>query len=698
LYKESLSELDSAWKQQLRAENHTAVRIITKRDPANYSDYTHPLLLNDSTIIADKSSMDDVERFVLIDRKTGREQILLTPGHHIGGTTSIGGDYLVWSELEQDARWSNRNYAEIRMYNFKTRKQHELTGESRYFAPIISPDGTQVAAVYVSEENLSCIDILEVPSGRLVRRYAIPGYGQAITPNWSPDAKRIIFTVLTERGETIAILDTTTGNIRKMLPETYNDFTGPAFFFSHYFIFSVDYSGIENVYAMDTLTQAIYQVSSGRFATYDPDFSSDKKSMICSDYTSDGLMIVEIQIDTATWLPIESVRDHSYKLYEALALQEMANIQDSVLARNIYKLNTSDSNGLEKDTIAGIIYPVKRYSKTLNLFNPHSWAPVSFDIDNLTFHPGVMLLSQNVLSTMFAGAGWEYDVNEETGKFYTTLSYRGWYPDLTFRFDIGNRAGYGHYQGSSETFRFTWQETNLSMTMGIPWNFSHGRYNRYVRPVIGTTLTNIRHNNSTPDQFTSGLIHTMDYRITASQNQRSNQKDVYPKFGQALDVAYKHTPFGDNDMGSIFGAEANLFFPGLFRHHGIWIYGGYQLRNDKDINSYSYSNFVAYPRGYTSATDEDLMSLKINYKLPLCYPDFSFGSVIYLKRLKLNLYYDWANGKNQGDINNYQSAGGELTADFHILRFVAPAEMGVRSVYYPSTGGWTFEFLYGIYY
>ena len=84
--------------------------------------------------------------------------------------------------------------------------------------------------------------------------------------------------------------------------------------------------------------------------------------------------------------------------------------------------------------------------------------------------------------------------------------------------------------------------------------------------------------------------------------------------------------------------------------------------------------------------------------LPLWYPDFSFGSVIYLKRLKLNLYYDWANGKNPGYYNSYQSAGGELTADFHLLRFVAPVEMGIRSIYYPSSGGWGFEFLYSISY
>jgi hypothetical protein len=42
--------------------------------------------------------------------------------------------------------------------------------------------------------------------------------------------------------------------------------------------------------------------------------------------------------------------------------------------------------------------------------------------------------------------------------------------------------------------------------------------------------------------------------------------------------------------------------------------------------------------------------------------------------------------------------GGELTADFHVLRFVGPIEMGLRSIYFPVTGEWGFEFLYSISY
>ena len=698
LYKQSLRELDTAWQLQMSASNPAAMHTITRRNPHNHSVYNHPLILNDSMIFAHKSSMDDVSRFVCINRKTGNEKTLLTPGYLPEGSISIGGNYLVWSELQSDKRWSNRQFAELKLYNFQTGKVHQLTKKTRYFSPAVSPDGSLVAAVHVSRENQSSIDILEIPSGRLVKRYLIPDYAQLLTPNWSPDTKKILFTLLNENGETLAMLDTTTGKIRNLFPESYDAISGRAIFFNKYIIYSLDHAGAQNIYALDTVTRAIFRITTSRFATYNPELSPDQINLICSDYSADGLMVAEIPMDTTTWTPISQVENYAYRLYETLVNQEEVNIQDSVHIRKIYKMNSSDQYDLGTDSIQGKLFRSKRYSKALNLFNPHSWAPVSFDINNLNFNPGIMLLSQNSLSTMFAGAGWEYDINEQTGKFYTSLSYRGWYPELTFRFDIGNRASYAQYHGSTELYRFTWQETNLKTFISIPWNFSHGKYARYLQPIIGTTLIGIKHNASTPENFTAGWIQTLDYRITASQYLRSSQKDVSPRFGQTVDITYRHTPFGSNDMGAILGARLNLFFPGLFRHHGTWIYGGFQKRDDSDKLTYSFANIISYPRGYVSVKDDDLLVMSLNYKLPLWYPDFSFGSVIYLKRLKINLYYDWANGKNPGYINEYQSLGGELTADFHFLRFVMPIEMGIRSIYHPTDGSWAFEFLYSISY
>ncbi len=696
LYKQTMADLEEEWRLQLTASKHMTPRYLTKRNQKDFSVYTHPLYLNDTTILADKSSMDDIDRFVLIDSRTGREKIFFTPGNHISGTTSIAGDYIVWSEQEPDPRWQNEDYAEIKLYNMKTKKIRDLTHESRYFAPIISPDGTKVAAVQTGLDNACSIDIIDVESGKMVKRFPIPDYATAITPNWSPDGNEILFTLLNEKGETIAVLDTQTGAIRNMLPFEYQEFNGPAYFHFGHIIYSVDYSGIENLYAVDTMTHERFQITSGKFASLDPDFSSDKKFMVYSDYTSDGLMVAEIPIDSTTWTPMEQVSDHSIKLYEALAAQEGVNIQDSVLKRNIWKMNRSNEYDLKRDSIQGKIFESKKYSKIANLFNPHSWAPASIDINTYNFHPGVSVMMQNALSTTFATAGWQYNINEQTGQFFANLSWQGWYPVFDFRFSIGNRAAYAPVKESEETRRYTWQETNFLATVSIPWNFSHGKYYRAFQPSVGINLINVVKNSSTPKHFTDGLIPTINYRIFGYQYLRSSGKDLYPKWGQSLEVIFSNSPFSGNSMGSIFGTNLNFYFPGIFRHHGIWVYGGYQQKWATDQLSYTFADVTNYPRGYFGEENTQLFTLYFNYKFPLFYPDFAAGSVLYFKRFKLNLFYDWAEGWETDHLNRYQTIGAELTADLHLLRFLYPIELGLRSMFFPTTSTWGFQFMWGV--
>lgn len=696
LYKQTMAELKDEWEFQESVSDHNIPRYITRRNPKNFSLYTHPLYLNDSTILADKSSMDDIDRFILISRQTGEEKILLVPGDDFKGTTSISQNYIAWSEQEPDPRWQNKDYAVIRVYNFKTGKIRNLTHKSRYFSPVISHDGSLIASVHMATDNSCSIHILNIESGKVIRIYPIENFATAISPNWSPDDTKIIFTLLNERGETIAILDIKSGSIRNILPFAYQEFNGPSYFFHRYIIFSVDYSGIENLYALDTLTREQFKITSGTFASLDPDFSSDKKFMIYSDYTSDGLMIAETKIDTSKWIPIGQVRDNSNRLADFLSGQEKANIQDSMLLRKIYKMNQSDDYNLDRDTIQGQNFMSKKYSKIGNLFNPHSWAPASFDISSFKVHPGISVMMQNILSTTFVSAGWEYDINEQTGKFFANLSYQGWYPVIDFQFSIGNRSAKAHIQGTDDLYRFTWQETKFQATVSIPWNFSHGKFSRSLEPSVGMSLINVVRNISTPLNFTDGLIPTLEYHLYAAQYMQSSLKDLYPPWGQSIDLAFRNSPFRGNAMGSIFGANLNLYFPGIFRHHGIWVYGGYQQEWEKDDISYTFSDLISYPRGYSGANDQQLFSLGLNYKLPLFYPDFSAGSVFYFKRFKLNLFYDWAEGLETDHLNRYITTGAELTADLYILRFLYPFELGLRTMYFPVNRTWGFEFMYAI--
>ena len=94
--------------------------------------------------------------------------------------------------------------------------------------------------------------------------------------------------------------------------------------------------------------------------------------------------------------------------------------------------------------------------------------------------------------------------------------------------------------------------------------------------------------------------------------------------------------------------------------------------------------------------DSTLYKFSIDYKLPVLYPDLNIGPIIYIKRLKANLFYDYAEGKSPAGINTYQSTGIELTADMHIFRLLFPFDLGVRYIYLPELKESKFEFMFSI--
>ncbi len=520
----------------------------------------------------------------------------------------------------------------------------------------------------------------------------------AFTPNWSIDDRKLVFTIMTEKGKSIAVIDLASGKIRTYLPFGYTEISGPAYYHNEHIIFAADFSGIQNLYAIDTSTYRIYQVSSSMFSSSDPSFTADMKTMVYSDYCSDGMMIAETKMDPPSWIPLEKVKNRNIRLYDSLLVQEKNNIQDSVIQRKIYKMYWGGKPGTGNDSIKGTIHSIRKYSKILSLFNPHSWAPVAFDVNNLTLHPGVMVLSQNTLSTTIASAGYDYDLNEMTGKFFANLSYQGLYPVFDFNFSIGNRAAYALLEPSNELVRFMWQELNFGASISIPWNFSFGKFYRFLTPSIGTTLINVKHLASTPENFTTGLIQSMDYGLSYSQYFRSVPKDIYPKWGQTIHFTYRNTPITSNSLGQIIGGDLTLYFPGIVRHHSFWMYGGYQNRLKTGNTNYEFADLINLPRGYSGVNDNSVYSLMFNYSLPLFYPDWSVTSLFYFKRFKLNLFFDYGEGFNKNNTNYYRSTGGELTADLHILRFLYPFELGVRTIYLPDSQSWQFEFLYAVRY
>jgi hypothetical protein len=170
-------------------------------------------------------------------------------------------------------------------------------------------------------------------------------------------------------------------------------------------------------------------------------------------------------------------------------------------------------------------------------------------------------------------------------------------------------------------------------------------------------------------------------------------RDLYPHIGTDIDLSFTHMPFKGTDYrGSQATALANVYLPGLWRNHGIRLDGGYEKQWD---NNYHFESRMLFPRGHASRYHEILAKASVNYALPLVYPDFNIWSLVYLKRVWINGFCEWGQGRTAGVWRIYRSAGAELNWNVNLLSIPIEWAIGIRSSYLLDERKWSFGLTLG---
>ncbi|OPZ96945.1 MAG: hypothetical protein BWY70_01620 [Bacteroidetes bacterium ADurb.Bin408] len=329
---------------------------------------------------------------------------------------------------------------------------------------------------------------------------------------------------------------------------------------------------------------------------------------------------------------------------------------------------------------------VKRYFKAGHLFNFHSWAPLYIDIDRNAAAPGAIIFTQNLLSTCTGKAGYSYDAIEGTGKYVAGIEYAGFYPVLNTQVEYGDRK----LSMAGSDSKISAKEKNVVSGISLPFSFSKSRFYTQIKLFAHSNYMDIKPLNDSMDNISA---HALDYGFSFYNSAFSSHRDIYPKYAQILQLRYAHSPLSNNNMGEMGGIYGSLYFPGFKKNNSFYITAAYQKRN---ADKYAFSFLYALPRGFYTI-DENYNSMfksSFNYALPLLYPDISLGPLMYIKRLRSELFFDYA---ILTDKKNYlRSYGMDVTTDLHLFRFIAPIELGLRSVYRQNDRKWLFEPLFAV--
>ncbi len=666
-YKWVLGALKTGWKAEQEKENPTKLQKAgTAVSKQYFTSYRFPHRLSDGSIVAERSSLDDIHRFVRI-YPNGTEKVLFTPGFDFNESLSVNDSLICWNEKQYDLRWSNVDFSIVRIYNFKTGKLRQISRKSRYFAPSLSPDATKVVVSVVSDHGDNQVMVLDAVSGKELYCFQTDDNQYLMTPRWSDDGKKITVVALGDQGKKILILDPATGDHEMALDAGFTEVNRP-FMKGNKILFTGTWKGVNDIYELDLVTKKVYRIVAAKYGAEDVTLADDG-TLLFSDYSADGYRSAMVSYGSLKKELINTGDVFEYPV------DRMVNKNTFVLEDTV--MNTPD-------------YKEKKYGKLKHLFNVHSWGPLLFDVNNYEFMPNAVVMSQNLLGTAVSTLGYYYDVNEKRGKVKFTFDYTGLFPVMGL--SVQYRGRHKNFIDSNGNYHsVNWNETDIAFNMSVPLRFIKSKWIRGLRPSFSLDQKFLKMSKDSDVSFKENDYTILKYGAYGYNFLKRSRLDIFSPWSQSLSVYYEHTPF--SAVPSHIALVAGTFtFPGLFKHHGFKVYLGNQWKED---GNYPFSDLIRTPRGYDDLTFTDMFSLRTDYAFPIAYPDWNVPTVFYITRIYGDLFYDYSRALEPAGYNDLSSAGFELYTNWYFLSLPVEFTLGFRGSFL-FDGGFTPEFLISI--
>ncbi len=673
LYDETFSELSKLWNSEMVQEIPVGYTSLRPFNRDSYVNYMSPVQIGADSIISLKTSFSEPPAIVLLTNNGTKEKRILYTGWSWPFYISHGAGKIVWSELQYDPRWENRNFQVIAVHDLKSGITSRLTKRSRYVAPAISSDGSMIATVENTPAGENRLVFLDGLTGEIIREVASPSNGYPQRPEWSDDNTEITVIMLTDKGEGVYNYNVNEDRWMMVLEPGRHDLQAAQMRNDTLFFIS-SAGGTDNIF-IKTPEKTIHTITRSRFGV--DGLSLYGNRVLFSDYNHYGFNIVFTGIKG-------SLFDYENTEKPASSLLDKIDLPDSDPGLPFL---TGDNS--EWDSIPD--YKVSPYRKWQHILNIHSWMPFYFDLDRVSadptsIRPGLTLLTQNLLSTVIGSFGYEYSDGDH--KLHTGITWKGWYPVVDFRLSYGGEPAIfrgGQDVNPSAIYRAISTKTEIS----LPLRFSTGASSQFLRFSVDHSYEN----NYIYDPSLSNFDYGQSFltgRIFFSNSRRSARRDIFPPLAQVLDIIHTEAPFDEETYGPITTIRIAYYLPGIIKNHGLRL--RFQAEWQKPVRYYL-GNRIDFPRGYRDIISEKIENINADYVFPIAYPDFSVGSLLYIKRIRGGLFGDMAQSTGTYYINDrrfvsekqiFTSFGGELLADFHVLRIPFGISAGARGGYIPG--------------
>ncbi len=713
VFKRGQKTLAAMWKaDDISRGTFTPYSVLKTKEDNLYVEMSSPIYIDNpaspycGSTIAVKWGMETTDKLIAID-SNGKEHFIRFFNHIASRLVYDGKDKIYWSETISAEAADLQDFSEIYSFDVVTRKVERVTRRTKYFNPAVSPDGKTLAVAEYPVEGSTFLVTLDLESGNVISRIEAPFKAQIKEPVFAGDT--LMASVITVDG--IGVYRWKDSAWSQVIKPQHQSIIGLRSTADQLY-FTSDVDGLQNIYTYDLSTHQLTRITNSRYGADFPYIHPESGRLYYSEYGMPGFRAAVSSPQDRDTTVKSFDEPFKFPMAELMSRQtEKAYAENSVAGQTSIIKDTLDIFNKEK-------YPAKKYNKLFNSICIHSWAPLYYNIDKILSFSGehfthlaslgATVLSQNMLGTTIAGLSYGYIKDVNTGKYFhsghLTLDTRVW-GDLKFElnFDVNNRNSFvyipnpeGKQHIDAELVPVVedllYEKLNKPLlqvftSLSYPIDFNSNGWYRTLTPLVRYTFRNDQYLSY--DNTDLSYHHGLDYGITYGQTLPTAKSQIYPRWGFGGIALGSSIIEGGNNFGPLMYMHGYAYFPGITRQQGLKVTLSYQQQFvDGKLYYYPFS-YASLPRGYTRTPDgqmifpkEQYFSATLDYAIPIPLGDFSIGPVLYVKRMQINPFADFASNlwheKGVKKVQNYISYGVDVLVDFHIFRFFVPISLGFR--------------------
>ncbi len=750
LTREAFADLNDHWNS-LPYQPNTSTQISNDGEKG-YTIHRYPQYIDHNMVLSLCETLDEPDAFVVTDSRSGERKRLAYTGAVSTRPSDVVGGRIWWTEYRRSLLFAERVNSKLCYMDVERGRTRTINRKDKVLYPTPISEDELAWVEYAPSGIYSIVRGNPMPRSEAeYLRVTIPQDKEIHGLAYDNYTRALYFIATDDSGMWLGRVGANREleHITEGAYITLSDLRAK----DGVLYFGSIQSGKDEAHCYDLRTSTQYRISASTYGSFSP-INNGNDTILMTTYDRYGYHIAEQKMVRDTLPKVEPSRlpinlvNPPRKKWNVINLDTVRfGGADSMI------MQMQASNRGKQNKIKAL--RDKRYSGPAHLFNIHSWAPVSYDPFSLSeegaldFNLGATIMSQNLLSTadgfltwgwnaqegnIFKGAfryyglGVNLSVNATYGgtqQLYSAYTYL--YNPISNRFEAVLPGGKEEYVVNPVTGKeeLVLNETpkrgkyyNVGVMASLPLYFQAGYHTRYVQVSAGYNYSNGLVakvdklsmaigkgyvNNIAKVGYKEG-VHLLQFGAGFQDQVRLAHKDFLPRWGQVVSVNYALNP-ADENFSHLVSVYAKGYFPGIVKHHSLSLAAVYQTSlggfdHEKALSNLAFHSGRLIPRGFytTDIENRDYVATSLNYALPICYPDWGIGPIIYFKRLRVNLGFDYASYTHKTmqvnpdftlnskmERHHIISYGGDISLDFNLFEMPAAGTTSLTlSIYQPT--------------